>query len=163
VDIERQGIPSTKKCDKTKELLHAGIDIAAPEGSNICPIANGVVVDVINSPNTANYDTLGNMLIIKHDGDNLYSIYCHMMDGSVKTTVGKKVYGGATVIGCVGHTGAAFGTNHLHLEVRRFGGSIQDRFFSGWGNIYGIVSENNSKSKLLRDLQDNWIDPQRYN
>jgi murein DD-endopeptidase MepM/ murein hydrolase activator NlpD len=86
---------------------HAGVDIAAPEGSPIRSSADGVVV-------AASYDSmLGNYVEVR--GQLGYSyVYGHM--SSILVRVGSRVARGM-VIGLVGHTGYATGP-HVHFEVR---------------------------------------------
>jgi len=86
--------------------LHAGIDLAAPEGIPYKAIHAGTVTK-------AGYNGgYGNALTIRND-DGTEVIYAHSRRLLVKA--GDKVKAGQ-VIGEVGSTGASYGT-HLHLEV----------------------------------------------
>lgn len=90
-----------------KASHHDGIDIAAPNGSPVFPIASGIVVFVGNGR------VLGKHIIIRHN-DGRESVYGHLR----KTTVilNDKVKT-STKIGEVGSTGRSTGY-HLHLEIR---------------------------------------------
>lgn len=88
-------------------LFHPAIDLAAPIGTPVKPIAAGKVV-LTNH----NGFGLGNYLVVKH-GAEFYSVYAHLNEILVKKDqeITKEV-----VIGTVGNTGFSTGP-HLHLEV----------------------------------------------
>jgi murein DD-endopeptidase MepM/ murein hydrolase activator NlpD len=90
--------------------FHHGIDIAAPEGTNVYPYQGG---KVIFSGDQAGY---GNTVIIDHGGGRT-SKYAHNRVNLVK--VGDRVDEN-TVISEVGSTGLSTGP-HLHFEVRQNG------------------------------------------
>ena len=87
--------------------LHAGIDIAAPEGTPIRAADSG---RVIIAGWTGGY---GNYTCISHSS-SLSTCYGHQ--SRYGTSVGANV-GKGQVIGYVGNTGHSFGA-HLHFEVR---------------------------------------------
>jgi murein DD-endopeptidase MepM/ murein hydrolase activator NlpD len=87
--------------------LHAGIDIAAPEGTPIRAADSG---SVVLAGWTGGY---GNYTCISHGG-SLSTCYGHQ--SRLGTSVGASVSRGQ-VIGYVGNTGHSFGA-HLHFEVR---------------------------------------------
>jgi len=90
--------------------LHAGIDLASPEGTPYQAVHAGEVTK-------AGYDGgYGNALTIRN-ADGTEVIYAHSRRLLVK--VGDKVKAGQ-VIGEVGATGASYGT-HLHLEIHEGG------------------------------------------
>jgi murein DD-endopeptidase MepM/ murein hydrolase activator NlpD len=159
VDIQVAGKASSKSYTKTKSLVHAGLDIVGPEGSEIRPAADGTVDDVIVSPNDENFGSLGYMVIVEHAqkfvGKPVYSVYLHMKD-KPKVAVGQSVKAGQTVLGLVGSTGAAFGP-HVHFELRRFSG----RFFPKWKNIYGIERPKEEATFDESDFAANWLDPEK--
>ena len=92
-------------------LFHPAIDLAAPVGTEVKPIKNGVVEAV--SQSKYGY---GNAVIINHGGE-VTSLYGHL--SKINVAEGEKVTTNS-VIGEVGRTGHATGP-HLHLEVRRNG------------------------------------------
>jgi murein DD-endopeptidase MepM/ murein hydrolase activator NlpD len=95
--------------------LHTGQDFAAPIGTAIHSIANGIVTET-------GYDgSYGNKTVVTlDDGTEIW--YCHQT--TIDVSVGDAVTGGET-IGTVGSTGNSTGP-HLHLEVRPGGGDPVD-------------------------------------
>jgi len=94
---------------------HSGLDIAAPMGAAIHPIAGGVVEAVMQD------DRAGRWVKVKHP-DGTTSTYAHMGNQSVK--VGDAV-SPDTVLGTVGVTGHTTGP-HVHLVVRNADGERVD-------------------------------------
>jgi murein DD-endopeptidase MepM/ murein hydrolase activator NlpD len=96
---------------------HTGLDFAAPSGTPIQAIANGVVTSV-------GYDgAYGNKTVITlDDGTELW--FCHQT--SYVVSVGQEVRAGE-LIGYVGSTGNVTGP-HLHLEVRPGAGDPVDPY-----------------------------------
>ena len=96
---------------------HTGLDMAAPSGTPIMSVANGVVTET-------GYDgSYGNRTIITlEDGTEIW--YCHQTAFAVSP--GDAVAGGET-IGTVGSTGNSTGP-HLHLEVRPGAGDPVDPY-----------------------------------
>ncbi|ASS67196.1 MULTISPECIES: M23 family metallopeptidase [unclassified Paenibacillus] len=98
-----------------KRKLHAGVDMAAPEGTNIYAAESGVVL-------IAQWWTgYGNCVVIDHGG-GLWTIYGHIRNGGIKVEKGETVKRGQ-LIAEVGSTGNSTG-NHLHFEVRKDGTSV---------------------------------------
>ena len=97
--------------------FHTGLDFAAPSGTTIHAVANGVVT-------STGYDgAYGNKTVITlDDGTELW--YCHQTSYTVAT--GDEVRAG-DAIGYVGSTGNVTGP-HLHLEVRPGGGDPVDPY-----------------------------------
>lgn len=95
-------------------VLHPGVDIRAPRGSEITPVAGGVVKLIARE--RFGY---GNRVEIDHQ-DGHESLYAHM--DKILVGEGQKVTVD-TVIGTVGMTGRTTGP-HLHLEVRNDGRTI---------------------------------------
>lgn len=87
---------------------HKGLDIAAPEGTEIYAAEEGQVVSA--GWNSGGY---GNVVMIEHP-DGYATVYAHMI--LVYAVEGQYVTKGQ-LIGFVGNTGNSFG-NHLHFEVR---------------------------------------------
>ncbi|MBR1715926.1 MAG: M23 family metallopeptidase [Treponema sp.] len=98
-----------------KWKLHAGIDLAAPTGTDILACKSGEVIEAAN-----NNPVYGSYVIIRHDKKTT-STYAHMSKILVKKH--QKVKTGET-IGKVGQTGMATGP-HLHFEIRE-GGTPKD-------------------------------------
>ena len=90
--------------------MHTGLDFAAPSGTPIRSIANGVVTEAGWS-GAYGYRTV----VTLPDGGEVW--YCHQ--SSQLVAVGQRVAAGQ-VIGAVGATGNVTGS-HLHLEVRPYG------------------------------------------
>ena len=90
--------------------FHQGIDLAAPEGTEVLAAGNGVVTE------TGFDRILGNFVIVSH-ADNWASLYGHLQ--RIDTTLHSTVSTGS-VIGRVGSTGLSTGP-HLHFELRQFG------------------------------------------
>ena len=89
--------------------LHAGLDMAAPEGTSIYAAEGGVV---ITAGWTSGY---GNTVILDH-GKGMWTLYGHIRNGGIKVKVGETVKRGEKIAE-VGSTGNSTG-NHLHFEVR---------------------------------------------
>lgn len=96
---------------------HTGLDFAAPSGTPIVAVANGVITE------TGSAGAYGNQTIeTLEDGTEIW--YCHQTD--IGVNVGDRVIGGQQ-IGTVGSTGNTTGP-HLHLEVRPGGGDPVDPY-----------------------------------
>jgi len=96
---------------------HTGLDFAAPTGTPIFAVANGVITE------TGWAGAYGNRTVeTLPDGTELW--YAHQSAIGVK--VGEQVIGGQT-IGAVGSTGNTTGP-HVHLEVRPGGGDPVDPY-----------------------------------
>ena len=92
---------------------HHGIDIAAPHGSPIYAVADGVVV-------FAGWKGPLGRVVIVHHGFRITTKYAHAASVHVKR--GRRVRRGE-ILGRVGNSGRSTGT-HLHLEVRVSGRPI---------------------------------------
>lgn len=96
-----------------QEIRHLGIDFAAPKGTPVAAINDGVVAKIGN-------DYLyGNYVIINH-GAGIYSLYLHL--NQINISDGKKIKKGE-IVGEVGSTGYATAP-HLHLSVTVDGISV---------------------------------------
>ncbi|HQX00949.1 MAG TPA: peptidoglycan DD-metalloendopeptidase family protein [Anaerolineales bacterium] len=94
---------------------HLGIDISAPEGSNVYAAGNGVVTMAQGGYNYG----YGNVIQIDH-GNGYVTVYAHLsqINIGVCTPVGQ-----GTLIGYSGNTGNSFGA-HLHFEIRIGGTNV---------------------------------------
>jgi murein DD-endopeptidase MepM/ murein hydrolase activator NlpD len=97
--------------------MHAGVDIAAAEGTPIRAAANGRVALIQGVGASGGY---GNYTCIQHTS-TLSSCYAHQV--RFGTSMGASVKQGQ-VIGYVGNTGHSFGA-HLHFEARINGVPVQ--------------------------------------
>jgi murein DD-endopeptidase MepM/ murein hydrolase activator NlpD len=103
------------QCSSLWSHCHTGLDFAAPEGTPIVAIANGVITE------TGWAGAYGNRTVMTlEDGTELW--FCHQAAFEART--GDQVVGGQ-VIGYVGSTGNSTGP-HMHLEVRPGGGDAVD-------------------------------------
>jgi len=90
--------------------MHQGIDLAAPEGTEVFAVADGTVTSTGFDP------VYGNYIIINHK-NNISSLYGHLQ--KIDTGLRSEVKSG-NVIGRVGSTGLSTGP-HLHFELRQDG------------------------------------------
>jgi murein DD-endopeptidase MepM/ murein hydrolase activator NlpD len=91
--------------------FHAGSDLAAPAGTPILAVADGVVSFAEQR------GTYGGLIIIEHTvgGERVASYYAHMYDHGIHVATGDSVAAGQH-IGDVGSAGKSTGP-HLHLEI----------------------------------------------
>jgi murein DD-endopeptidase MepM/ murein hydrolase activator NlpD len=95
------------------QQMHHGIDLAAPEGTEVFAIADGVVTAVGDDP------VYGIYIIISH-ANRWTSMYGHLQRADV--VLRSEVKSG-NLIGRVGSTGMSTGP-HLHFELRQDGRAI---------------------------------------
>lgn len=94
---------------------HTGVDLAAPQGTDIRAAEGGVVIVA------EWWSGYGNTVIIDH-GDNVWTLYGHIRNGGIKVEKGDKVKRGQKIAE-VGSTGNSTGP-HLHFEVRINGSPV---------------------------------------
>jgi len=96
-----------------RSSMHAGLDMAAPTGTPIHAIADGVVE--YTGPGKAGRSSM--LIIVRHNinGQTVRSWYVHMYSNGVYASPGQQVQAG-DVIGAVGSNGNSTGP-HLHLEI----------------------------------------------
>lgn len=94
-----------------KPKFHEGSDFAAPGGTPILAIADGVVTFA------GHRGGYGNLIIIEHTvaGERVASFYAHMWDAGIHVAAGSTVAAGQHIAD-VGSSGRSSGT-HLHLEI----------------------------------------------
>jgi hypothetical protein len=90
--------------------VHRGLDLAAPEGSEVYAARNGTVIALGEDP------VLGKYIMISHD-NNWISLYAHL--SVIHTALRAEVRSG-NLIGRVGSTGQSTGP-HLHFELMQNG------------------------------------------
>jgi cell wall-associated NlpC family hydrolase len=95
--------------------FHTGQDLAAPVGTPVSAVADGVV----RTATDLGSRSYGRYVVVDH-GDGLESLYGHL---SVIEVVEGQVVRAGQRIGAVGSTGRATGP-HLHLEIRDDGGPV---------------------------------------
>jgi len=93
--------------------MHQGLDLAAPEGTEVYAVADGVVTETGEDP------VYGIYIIITHQ-NKLTSLYGHLQ--KIETVLHSNIRSG-TLIGRVGTTGQSTGP-HLHFELRQDGRAI---------------------------------------
>ena len=93
--------------------VHEGVDFTPGAGTEIRPMANGIVTNIQLGTSSG-----GHMVTIDHmiDGKRFQTVYAHMIAGSIQVTEGQVVTID-DVIGQVGSTGFSTGP-HLHFELR---------------------------------------------
>ncbi len=95
------------------QMMHNGIDMAAPSGSPILAAADGTVIAAAYSA------SMGNYIMIDH-GSDIITVYMHA--SALNVSVGQDVSAGDR-IGSVGSTGRSTGP-HLHFGVRKNGSYV---------------------------------------
>lgn len=122
-----------------KPKFHAGSDLAAPAGTPILAIADGVVSFA------GRKGGFGGLIIIEHTvgGERVDSYYAHMWDEGIHVAVGDSVAAGQH-IGDVGSAGRSTGS-HLHLEIHPGGSSMPAVNAIDWLEIHG-ASETDGAS-----------------
>ncbi|WP_172257080.1 murein hydrolase activator EnvC family protein [Saccharibacillus deserti] len=106
-----------------KVKKHTGVDMAAPQGTDI-HAAEGGVVTVAQW-----WNGYGNTVVIDH-GNGIWTLYGHIRDGGVMVSSGQTVQRGQKIAE-VGSTGNSTGP-HLHFEVRQNGEPVDPVPYLGW-------------------------------
>ncbi|SDS83896.1 M23 family metallopeptidase [Microterricola viridarii] len=93
------------------QAFHAGSDLAAPAGTPILAVADGIVGFA------GQRGSYGGLIVIEHTvaGGPVASYYAHMYDDGILVAVGERVAAGQH-IGDVGSAGKSTGP-HLHVEI----------------------------------------------
>ncbi|CAM3338826.1 MULTISPECIES: murein hydrolase activator EnvC family protein [Saccharibacillus] len=102
---------------------HTGVDMAAPQGTDI-HAAEGGVVTVAQW-----WNGYGNTVVIDH-GNGIWTLYGHIRDGGVMVSSGQTVQRGQKIAE-IGSTGNSTGP-HLHFEVRENGEPVNPGPYLGW-------------------------------
>lgn len=97
---------------------HGGLDYVHVSGVTLGkPVraAAGGIIKMISLPNDGSWDDFGEMCIIDHVGTVYWTLYGHMIPGSLRVRNGQAVAQGET-LGLAGDSGAAVG-HHLHFAL----------------------------------------------
>ncbi|TFD63753.1 M23 family metallopeptidase [Cryobacterium sp. Hb1] len=113
--------------------FHAGSDLAAPLGTPILAVADGVVSFA------GQRGTYGGLITIEHTvgGERVTSYYAHMYEQGMHVAAGDSVIAGQH-IGDVGSAGKSTGP-HLHLEIHPGGSSQPAVNAVGWLAAHGAA------------------------
>ncbi|TDO19337.1 M23 family metallopeptidase [Pedobacter duraquae] len=100
---------------------HWGLDISAPVGTPLYPIAEGTVVRIVrNAPTGKISESFGNLIEIQTtlpNGDILKTLYGHLTSVPNSINVGSSVTFG-TLIGLSGKTGNAWTVTNKHVHIQ---------------------------------------------
>jgi len=121
---------ATRRVSNGIERRHAGIDIAAPEGTPIYAAGAGIISRVRRAPLEVGY---GDEIRIDHDGGTT-TLYGHLSEFAVAQ--GELVQAGQ-LVGWSGRTGnVPDGADaHLHYEVRVDGVSVDPFSFQTYRSL----------------------------
>ena len=101
-----------------KRMMHTGIDLTAPKGTDVMASAAGKVIIAKTGPKKGNY------IVIDH-GDDRSTMYSHL--SVMDVVVGEEVEQGEKIAE-VGSTGFSTGF-HLHFEIRENGKAVDPEKF----------------------------------
>lgn len=102
---------------------HTGVDLAAPQGTDIHAAEDGVVTVA------QWWNGYGNTVVIDH-GNGVWTLYGHIRDGGINVSPGQTVKRGEKIAE-VGSTGNSTGP-HCHFEVRINGEPVNPVPYLGW-------------------------------
>ena len=128
---------------------HNGVDWAAPQGSDVRPMAGGQVVRVDSDGRS------GKFVVIDH-GDGTTTSYSHLGRQDVK--VGDTV-NASTVLGVVGMTGDTTGP-HVHVVARQHGKAVDPVSLLGKSGSSGSGREG--RKVMDQRAARAWIDKQPW-
>lgn len=104
---------------------HNGIDLEAPEGTNVYAMFNGTVLEAGNNW------AMGNFVRIEH-GSGVISMYGHLSEISVRTG---QIVNQYDLIGKSGSTGANVTSDYLYLSLFINGRSVNPKILLERGNM----------------------------
>ncbi|UCB53802.1 MAG: peptidoglycan DD-metalloendopeptidase family protein [Thiotrichales bacterium] len=128
---------------------HSGLDIAAPEGTDIQVTADGTVIE------TGDFFFSGNMVYVDH-GQGLISLYAHLSRIDVKPG---DVLRRGDILGAVGQTGRVTGA-HLHFAVLANGVLVDPRYFLSSEQPAAQFTESGKNQAGSPDGGSNYADSQ---
>ena len=125
-----------------RHSMHTGLDFAAPVGTPIHSIADGVVE--YTGPGKAGRSSM--LIIVRHEvnGQSVRSWYVHMYSNGVYVRAGQQVRAGE-VIGAVGSNGNSTGP-HLHFEIH-----VDDNYTTVDPSVWLASNGAVALSKEIRD------------
>jgi murein DD-endopeptidase MepM/ murein hydrolase activator NlpD len=127
-----------------RRTFHAGSDLAAPAGTPILAIADGVVTYA------GRKGSFGGLIVVEHTvrGERVDSYYAHMWDEGIHVAPGDSVAAGQH-IGDVGSAGKSTGS-HLHLEIHPGGSEMPAVNAVDWLASHGAADANGADVATAR-------------
>lgn len=124
--------------------FHAGSDLAAPAGTPILAVADGVVSFA------GSRGSFGGLIVIEHTvgGERVDSYYAHMWDDGIHVAPGDSTTAGQH-IGDVGSAGRSTGP-HLHIEIHPGGASMPAVNAIDWLADHGATTLDDSKVAIAK-------------
>lgn len=157
VDIQPDGQSSRKDHSEVRSIVQSGLDLSGPNGAPVLPLTDGIVVNVVDDPDSHAFKQLGYAVLIEHANPyqerKVYSLYAHLQQVPAVSR-GDSVKAGKTTLGKLGATGATVGPK-LHLQTRFF----EDLFDLEFHNIYGIPNPQTKTTFDAEYFRQNWVDP----
>jgi murein DD-endopeptidase MepM/ murein hydrolase activator NlpD len=136
--------PGKENATATHPNGHNGLDLKAPRGTPVYPIASGVVVKVGQDPKG------GNVVFTMHAEGKIRVYYAHL--DSISVQDGQPVSKN-TQIGTVGDSGNAKGRGtHLHFEVRVDGRQTDPVSLVG-KSLTAFAKTNFNKEKIINSIE----------
>lgn len=137
------------KINETHPHGHEGVDLKAPRGSPVFPIASGEVIEARQYPKG------GKTVKVSHEDGQVISYYAHLDD--VYVSPGEKV-SQSTQLGAVGDTGNAKGRGaHLHYEVRVSGQKKDPQSITG-KRVGSLAKKAEFIRRLTASLEEEFSD-----
>jgi hypothetical protein len=157
VDVRPANDPSPEEHNDTKELIHTGIDILAPEGSPVYALSSGLVRTIIANENDGSFRALGYAVIVRHaqGGQQTYCLYSHLKEPP-KLRTGGNISAG-DLIGATGKTGGV-DQPKVHVEIRHFNHVFDHKLFDAFGNPMAQDAETFD----MPYFNSKWSDPLQF-
>lgn len=125
---------------RTTGVWHAGYDIGGGGSSHdIYAVRNGTVVDV------GYKNLIGYFIMIKHDEDEYFTVYQHLLENSTLVKVGDNVKGGQK-IARMGSSGGNYAV-HLHFELAKSQNDFWSTRTLDPKSYLGITADNTTSLK----------------
>ena len=158
VDVRPANDPSPEEHNETRDLIHTGIDILAPEGSPVYALAGGIVRTVISNPEDGSFRALGYAVVVRHaqaGNKKVYCLYSHL-NGPPKLLPGNNVTAGILI----GHTGTSGSADQpqVHVEIRHFDHLFDNKLF----DVFGNPMQQDPETLDMEYLHKEWSDPLQF-